>query len=114
PSSCHRDVCDPTTCSAGCCDSGVCQPRSRGACGPAGGSCQACDPATADHCADDGTCACGTHAPCGTGTECVNEECVCNAASCPHGCCAGNVCNEGDTRTSCGTSGMDCQPCGAG
>jgi hypothetical protein len=83
---------DLTTCAAscvnGCCDSaGVCHaPTTLEACGAAGAKCLACDSARADTC-HSGACQCGSNPPCGDGNRCVNGACVCDATSCPGGCC---------------------------
>jgi hypothetical protein len=54
---------------------------------------------------------------CGAGNACTAQgQCVCTAASCPHGCCAngpGNrgACLPGNTDQSCGTGGARCAAC---
>jgi hypothetical protein len=48
---------------------------------------------------------------CGAGQTCSGGDCVCNAASCPNGCCdATGNCQTGGTFTSCGTGGNVCAP----
>src|SRR5262249_36090139 len=67
--------CDSTTCPSGCCNggaSGTCAPyasESNTSCGAAGAACAAC----------------------GSGKECskTTGTCVCDATSCPSGCCNG-------------------------
>ena len=49
------------------------------------------------------------------GQECnkTTGQCVCDATSCPNGCCNGNTCEPytGQNGTSCGTKGANCGPC---
>ena len=90
-----------STCLDGCVDAlGQCQPgASNTACGNGG---QACEDCTA------------------SGIGCFRQQCVdlgdagvCNAQSCPTGCCdyATGQCRQGITGTACGRSGADCQDC---
>ncbi len=104
-------VCDATSCPSGCCASGVCLAPSLTACGTGGATCATCDPATADTCANGG-CACGGGAPCVPGQRCQSGQCVCDATSCPDGCCDGVQCQIGQL-SACGTSGGACQACDA-
>jgi hypothetical protein len=49
---------------------------------------------------------------CPTGQDCVGGECVCDATSCPTGCCDANgVCQPGDTNAACGYAGVACTAC---
>ena len=48
---------------------------------------------------------------CEEGQRCVAGACVCDATSCPTGCCAEASCRQGDSREACGQSGEACQVC---
>ena len=106
-------VCDATSCPGGCCagDSCVTVPTTS-ACGLSGSQCQACDTTTANNCGS-GSCRCGTGAACGAGTRCFNSTCVCDATSCPLGCCSGSSCIAPGTVGQCGTNGGTCAACDA-
>lgn len=90
-------VCDATSCPDGCCTTaGTCEhysAQSMTSCGTGGALCSACV----------------------TGTTCNNAgECVCNAQSCPSGCCtAAGTCEDyaSQSPTSCGTGGTSCAAC---
>src|SRR5581483_5075502 len=76
-----------------------------------GGNCTACPGDTvfcADGCADlqtnDQHCGSCDHA-CTAGQRCVNGSCVCDATSCPTGCCAATSCLRGTSASACGTGG---------
>ncbi len=96
-------ACDANTCPSGCCSggaSGTCEAyasESNGSCGSAGATCGPCS----------GTQECNKN----------NGQCVCDATSCPNGCCSGNTCvlyaSQSPT-TQCGTGGAQCAPCGSG
>jgi hypothetical protein len=94
-------VCDSTSCSMGCCVGGTT------------GTCQLFGAQSGTSCGKSGA-TCGT---CPTGQTCDGSgNCVCNAASCPHGCCNGGptgTCEDWATQspTSCGTGGAACGPC---
>ncbi len=121
-------VCDATSCPNGCCDSNrVCRTNVDEACGTGGGVCNQCE----DQCVD-GACTCATACPacqscnsetglcrpdlttdgdtCGAGRRCQGGQCVCDATSCPNGCCDGNVCRI-QNASACGTGGGTCTPC---
>ncbi len=89
------------SCPSGCCVGPLCLAPSNQndlACGVGGNACQAC----------------------GASSSCTNGQCVstttCNAASCPTGCCAGNLCvpYTGQSSGLCGTAGASCSACSAG
>jgi hypothetical protein len=86
PEDCGPDNCD------GCCVGGVC---ARGfqntACGSGGGQCQNCR---------------NQNATCSASRTCEQTP-VCNAQSCPTGCCQGNKCMTGTADTQCGGGGSD-------
>jgi hypothetical protein len=55
---------------------------------------------------------------CNANQNCVNGSCVtpppmCNATTCPSGCCMGNVCQPGNALNACGAAGNTCQTCNA-
>ncbi len=78
--------------------------------GPDAGSCIECDPARSDGCSPENGCLCGAGPSCGDGQRCAEGLCVCDATSCPGGCCDGNVC-LGPSPSSCGTEGESCVAC---
>jgi cysteine-rich repeat protein len=67
-----------------------------------GGPLMDCSPG-GDHCVQ-GTCPCGGGPSCSAGQRCVNENCECDAISCPNGCCDGNSCMPLSLST-CGLAG---------
>ncbi len=88
-------VCNPQTCSYGCCEGNTCVVgTSSYACGYGGGQCQDCA---------------------SFGYACQNQACSpptgCSPTTCPYGCCQGNVCQPGTTGSACGTGGGACQYC---
>ncbi len=105
--------CGPNTCATGCCNAqGACTTSVVASCGVGGNACVACDATKANVC-DGGACKCGTNAACGAGQACVGGQCVCNAASCPNGCCNKDVCVTSRTPALCGASGAACAACTA-
>lgn len=56
---------------------------------------------------------CGGAPACATGQHCLSDTCVCDATSCPSGCCAGNVCVPGNAANACGSAGQACGTCPA-
>jgi len=106
-------VCDSSSCPSGCCDGSVCRLRALDSCGTGGHACLACDPKRANACLADGPCSCGGGSACLPGQACVDRQCVCNAASCPDGCCDGNVCRPRSLE-SCGVGGESCERCPVG
>jgi hypothetical protein len=68
--------------------------------------CQTCNPATG-RCIGNPA---ADEAPCGTGGRCLAGECVCDATSCPTGCCDGTTCRIADDNA-CGTEGRACTSC---
>ena len=106
-----RPPCNAQTCPNGCCFGlGVCIQPSVASCGMRGDVCQPCDPMLADGC-ERGACSCGLGLACQPGQVCDGGSCVCNAQSCPNGCCDGNVCLMPSLQA-CGTGGQICTPCG--
>ena len=57
---------------------------------------------------------CGGGPACAQGQHCVSEVCVCDANTCPSGCCAGNLCMAGNAASACGSAGNACTTCPAG
>ena len=55
--------------------------------------------------------ACCTGDDCAIGQACARGRCACTAASCPNGCCEGDVCKDGDATGACGTGGGRCTVC---
>lgn len=103
--------CDAAGCPSGCCGSSGCTIPSFTACGMAGNACQMCNATLADNCTN-GACTCGTGAACVTGQRCVLGSCVCDATSCPTGCCdAQKLCAPGDQKPKCGGGGNLCVAC---
>jgi hypothetical protein len=126
-------VCTPQSCRDGCCDGDNCRPGTTNqACGTggvtcapcgAGQSCQnqrcaACTPQCAGkQCGPDG-CG-GSCGSCPDGQRCQNGQCICDAQSCPDGCCANGTgrpgaCRPGTNRQACGTGGEFCFACPSG
>jgi hypothetical protein len=124
-------TCNAATCPTGCCGNGACiTSASLNACGSSGAVCLVCDGSRADRCANgacqcgsapacaaglqciQGTCTsmCGGGPLCAAGQRCVNGACVCDASSCPTGCCDGTTCRA-PSMTACGTAGARCLPC---
>jgi hypothetical protein len=108
---CVSAICDATSCPNGCCDGSTCSAPTGATCGSGGGPCASCDSTLADRCTAVGTCGCGTGAACVPGQRCVADACVCDATSCPNGCCAGTDCVDGLSNDACGTGGAACQSC---
>jgi hypothetical protein len=46
--------------------------------------------------------------------DCVGRSCICDAESCPSGCCDGDACLAGDDPAGCGSGGAGCVECEAG
>jgi hypothetical protein len=118
-------VCDGTSCPRGCCaKDGSCQRgTSDQACGIGGAPCQTCDACTTCNgtqcvnasgcCGDASVCQGGRCLACANGQRCQGGECVCDATSCPNGCCDGATCVRfaQQTDTMCGTAGQTCAAC---
>jgi hypothetical protein len=106
-------ACNVQTCGNGCCTAaGECiSPVTAAACGVGGVLCVACDPIRADSC--NSACSCGSAYPCNDGQHCVGGACVCDATSCPNGCCAGATCVPFAAQQTgmCGTNGAVCVAC---
>ncbi len=105
-------TCDAQSCADGCCEGTQCRKGDVLRCGFAGALCQACDPVRADDCSATGTCTCGSGPQCGAGQACAGGSCICNAASCPNGCCDGNICRARSI-DHCGPVGGACTACTA-
>lgn len=103
-------VCDALSCPDGCCSELGCQPATTGTCGVAGAPCVTCDSLTSDTCSSAGECACGSDPSCVSGQHCTSSRCVCDALSCPEGCCSGETCRTSSV-SNCGTSGAACEVC---
>lgn len=104
-------VCKANSCPNGCCLGGACVELAINYCGTAGGTCTECSLTTADNCSTAGVCSCGLGPACATRQRCVAGNCICDATSCPNGCCDGNVCRA-QAATSCGGPGGVCRDCG--
>lgn len=109
---CSEGVCSDcaATCTTGCCKGAACTPVSLSACGAAGAACSTCDEVKADSCSAKGACACGGGPPCADGQRCAGGACVCDAVSCPSGCCDGTSCVVRSI-TTCGSQGSTCVSC---
>ena len=122
--------CNADSCPGGCCSvAGQCITAGEDtACGTGGALCKDCQAQGGLICTEAGSCevcqpqctpgacgetnGCGSLCGCPAGQNCVGNVCVCNAASCPDGCCNGNgVCQPGNLDTACGTGGMACYTC---
>ena len=104
-------VCDFRACPNGCCTMSGCQNISAKNCGIPGGACVACDANVADTCLG-GSCSCGQLGrACGAGTHCVGGACVCDANSCPKGCCQAGLCLNVAFPGQCGKPGGQCMAC---
>jgi hypothetical protein len=118
-------------CANGCCMNGMCTPSTFNTCGSGGIACVTCELKTADSCASQGACACGTGpacnpattdqctggqcrcgtgSACGFGQQCVAGRCECTPSSCG-GCCFGNLCAPGNSVNACGRNGAVCAKC---
>lgn len=65
----------------------------------------------------DASGACSGCPSCAAGQRCVNNQCLCDAQSCPSGCCtavgtSGGTCQQGSAANQCGTGGRVCVACG--
>jgi len=104
-------VCDALSCPDGCCTAaGVCRKSDPAQCGFSGDGCRGCPATLADTCSPTGSCGCGGGPQCAGGQACVSGACVCNAQSCPAGCCDGNVCRT-ISKDFCGPIGGACAAC---
>ncbi len=96
-------VCDATTCPDGCCTATV------------GGTCVAYGSQTSGQCGAAGALC----SACSSGQECnASGQCVCDATSCPNGCCTsavGGTCKAylNQSNSSCGHGGSLCAACAA-
>lgn len=103
-------TCNNLSCPNGCCQEGVCLPHSPEACGSQGSACVVCSEDRADYCGPTGQCQCGSDAPCKPGQRCEDGACLCDALSCPNGCCLGDTCLALGM-DSCGVPGGLCVRC---
>lgn len=107
-------VCNAASCPTGCCSGTTCTTPSAMACGTGGAACTSCG-TSGDGCSANGSCTCGNGAGCGSGQVCSGGKCICDAASCPTGCCqGGTTCQPGNTTAACGANGGTCQACATG
>ncbi len=112
-------VCDKNAC-AGCCVNNQCELYSTNYCQAVQGS--NCSPTScnfnvpfdvADSCGSltpgdtNGDCLCGTSLACPSTQHCVGT-CVCDATSCPNGCCDASKNCIVDNAATCGTGGVKC------
>ncbi|MGQ0504255.1 MAG: hypothetical protein ACT4TC_02970 [Myxococcaceae bacterium] len=108
------DSCNVSICPNGCCNGPNCvDPPSLAQCGAMGGGCTRCDAVNSNLCTNGG-CKCGTGNPCAAGRHCTaGNTCVCDAVSCPKGCCDdNNNCQPGTAKSACGKNGAACDSCG--
>jgi hypothetical protein len=100
----EEDCANPAQCCGGLCRGGKCTkcPGSSTACN---GNCVDLQ-TDAQHCGD-----CAT--TCADGQRCVNGNCVCDATSCPNGCCDGATCVRFAQQSNerCGAGGAACAAC---
>jgi hypothetical protein len=101
-------VCDSTSC-PGCC-TGSCYAVSFPRCRSQTASCATCDAMRADQCSTSGGCQCGPGPQCAAGQRCNGGVCVCDAQSCPLGCCDPTACRL-SSMASCGVAGRSCAIC---
>lgn len=96
--------CNPSNCQ-GCCVGDACTAGTAPtACGIGGQTCTDCS-SLGGTCVPEGP---------GTGGVCTTQPPpVCNAQTCPDGCCDGANCLPGNLNTYCGTGGAACTNCGA-
>jgi hypothetical protein len=109
----------PVTCPAlnQCYEQGICN-TSTGVCTTPkkadGTPCDDGDACTINEVCTDGVCG-GGSPKCGGGQRCVGGACVCDATSCPTGCCdAQGQCQVGTEAGACGSIGGTCIDCGTG
>lgn len=88
-------VCD------GCCDGSTCVPASSQTDAKCGGGSEACV-------------SCQKGYFCAQGAACFVDKGTCSPATCPTGCCAGNVCVTKPDSAACGAAGGACKKCGKG
>jgi hypothetical protein len=101
------------TCTTGCCSGSTCAPRGVDTCGANASACSTCG-ITADTCTGSGQCECGNGSACALGQRCTGGACVCDATSCPDGCCtsSGACLRPGQQSGSqCGLNGIACAGC---
>ena len=114
------------TAGAMCAGCGGGQACASGVCSCGGGACAGCcNGSTCEALSSESNTSCGSGGAackgCPTGQECntTTGQCVCDAASCPGGCCNGGptgTCEvfASESNTSCGVPGATCAGCGAG
>lgn len=91
--------CNGQTCPGGCCQGNVCMSGGdNAACGTGGLVCV--------NCTQNGL-------VCNGIGRCIPTPPLCNPATCPNGCCIGNVCAVGTQNNACGKGGAQCQSCTA-
>jgi hypothetical protein len=109
--SCGNTLCDTTngtcTCDANTCPNGCCN-------GGTSGSCEAYASQSNSSCGVPGA----TCTACSAGQECSKSSsgCVCDANSCPNGCCSAGACygSTQQSSTACGNGGAACVSCASG
>jgi hypothetical protein len=118
---CGQDlVCSGGLCGCGCtgcCTAGACRDidsQDLSTCGAINDPCRACPVVTANLCSG-GSCKCGSGPACPDGLHCMDDACVCDAVSCPGGCCQGTTCIAAaeQTTSQCGPIGGSCIACPA-
>lgn len=117
---CNAGVCSGCAdeCMDGCCSGTECIQAGPGATacnGLSGDACLSCG-ITANGCSPSGVCACDGGNQCKPGQICAGgaNPCVCNAESCPDGCCDDNGQCLTASDEFCGIAGASCTTCGEG
>jgi len=84
--------CNATSCPAGCCSAPPATRRRSRRAAAAAPRVSAATPRARTVARQGEPCACGTGPACAAGQRCSAGKCVCNATSCPSGCCDGATC----------------------
>src|SRR5207237_292097 len=114
PTTVYQIVCPVGGCTGGTCLSG----NNPGPCG-SGATCSTATSITDLGCTWRFYASISGGLPCVPGQQCYAGACVCNANSCPGGCCSGNTCITSSTQPGlstlqCGTGGNVCSACPTG
>ena len=121
-------ICNGSSCPSGCCSANSCRAGSEDSfCGQGGAACtncafngQRCEAQSCKSCVPScGGKTCGQPDGCGGtcsgscpgGQICEGGACICNARSCPSGCCQGVTCRAGTEAALCGKGGVACVNC---